>query len=65
MPHGPAQNDFGLLDAYWRASNYLTIGQIYLRDNPLLREPLRAEHTSLGCLGIGGLRLGRILSMSI
>jgi phosphoketolase len=32
----------GLVDAYWRASNYLTVGQIYLRDNPLLREPLRA-----------------------
>ncbi len=30
----------GLLDAYWRAANYLTVGQIYLRDNPLLREPL-------------------------
>ena len=29
-----------LLDAYWRAANYLTVGQIYLRDNPLLREPL-------------------------
>ena len=32
------------LDRYWRAASYLTIGQIYLQDNPLLREPLRAEH---------------------
>ena len=29
------------LDAYWRAANYLAVGQIYLLDNPLLREPLR------------------------
>jgi xylulose-5-phosphate/fructose-6-phosphate phosphoketolase len=32
------------LDAYWRAANYLSVGQIYLYDNPLLREPLKAEH---------------------
>ena len=32
------------VDAYWRAANYLTIGQIYLLDNPLLREPLKLEH---------------------
>ena len=31
------------LDAYWRAANYLTVGQIYLLDNPLLREPLTPE----------------------
>ena len=29
------------IDAYWRAANYLSVGQIYLLDNPLLREPLR------------------------
>src|SRR5688500_9185349 len=32
------------IDAYWRAANYLSVGQIYLLDNPLLREPLSAEH---------------------
>ena len=32
------------MDAYWRAANYLSVGQIYLLDNPLLREPLRIEH---------------------
>ena len=32
------------IDAYWRACNYLAIGMIYLRDNPLLREPLKPEH---------------------
>src|SRR5262245_38807358 len=32
------------IDAYWRACNYLAVGMIYLRENPLLREPLRPEH---------------------
>ena len=31
---------FRLIDAYWRAANYLSVGQIYLRANPLLKEPL-------------------------
>ena len=36
-----------LIDAYWRASNYLTVGQIYLQENPLLREALLvADHNS-------------------
>jgi xylulose-5-phosphate/fructose-6-phosphate phosphoketolase len=42
------------LDAYWRAANYLTVGQIYLLDNPLLREPLRAEHLKPRLLGHWG-----------
>jgi xylulose-5-phosphate/fructose-6-phosphate phosphoketolase len=41
------------LDAYWRAANYLTVGQIYLLDNPLLREPLRPEHIKPACSGTG------------
>ena len=32
------------MDAYWRAANYLSVGQIYLYDNPLLREPLKLSH---------------------
>ena len=40
-----------LLDAYWRAANYLSVGQIYLLDNPLLREPLKAEHVKPRLLG--------------
>ena len=32
------------MDAYWRATNYLAAGQLYLLDNPLLREPLTMEH---------------------
>jgi xylulose-5-phosphate/fructose-6-phosphate phosphoketolase len=43
-----------LLDAYWRASNYLSVGQIYLLDNPLLREPLRREHVKPRLLGHWG-----------
>jgi xylulose-5-phosphate/fructose-6-phosphate phosphoketolase len=42
------------MDAYWRAANYLTIGQIYLRENPLLREPLRPEHIKPRLLGHWG-----------
>jgi len=42
------------IDAYWRAANFLTIGQIYLLDNPLLREPLRLEHVKPRLLGHWG-----------
>ena len=42
------------LDAYWRAANYLSVGQIYLLDNPLLREPLQAEHVKPRLLGHWG-----------
>jgi xylulose-5-phosphate/fructose-6-phosphate phosphoketolase len=42
------------LDAVWRAANYLTVGQIYLKDNPLLREPLRPEHIKPRLLGHWG-----------
>src|SRR4030043_364251 len=42
------------IDAYWRAANYLSVGQIYLYDNPLLREPLRLEHIKPRLLGHWG-----------
>jgi xylulose-5-phosphate/fructose-6-phosphate phosphoketolase len=42
------------IDAYWRAANFLSVGQIYLLDNPLLREPLRAEHVKPRLLGHWG-----------
>ena len=48
------QPDMDLIDAYWRAANYLSVGQIYLLDNPLLREPLRAEHVKPRLLGHWG-----------
>ncbi|MBY5636738.1 phosphoketolase family protein [Rhizobium leguminosarum] len=43
-----------LIDRYWRAANYLSIGQIYLLSNPLLREPLKAEHIKPRLLGHWG-----------
>ncbi|HEY1960529.1 MAG TPA: phosphoketolase family protein [Polyangiaceae bacterium] len=43
-----------LLDAWFRAANYLSVGQIYLLDNPLLREPLRLQHTKPRLLGHWG-----------
>ncbi|HEX5148115.1 MAG TPA: phosphoketolase family protein, partial [Candidatus Limnocylindrales bacterium] len=42
------------INAYWRAANYLSVGQIYLLDNPLLREPLRPEHVKPRLLGHWG-----------
>jgi xylulose-5-phosphate/fructose-6-phosphate phosphoketolase len=42
------------IDAYWRAANYLSVGQIYLMDNPLLREPLKPEHVKPRLLGHWG-----------
>jgi xylulose-5-phosphate/fructose-6-phosphate phosphoketolase len=43
-----------LIDAYWRAANYLSVGQIYLLDNPLLKEPLKLEHIKPRLLGHWG-----------
>ena len=52
-PRRPA-DQLDLLDRYWRAANYLSVGQIYLLDNPLLREPLRPEHIKPRLLGHWG-----------
>jgi xylulose-5-phosphate/fructose-6-phosphate phosphoketolase len=46
--------ELGQLDAYWRAANYLSVGQIYLLDNPLLKEPLKREHIKPRLLGHWG-----------
>ena len=48
------QDDFALLDAWWRAANYLSVGQIYLTDNPLLREKLSLSHIKPRLLGHWG-----------
>ncbi|SEL50740.1 phosphoketolase family protein [Streptacidiphilus jiangxiensis] len=48
------EDDLADLDAHWRAANYLAVGQIYLMDNPLLREPLRPEHIKPRLLGHWG-----------
>ena len=42
------------IDAYWRAANYLSVGQIYLLDNPLLKEPLTLKHIKPRLLGHWG-----------
>ncbi len=51
IPDGAAMD---LVDRWWRAANYVSVGQIYLRSNPLLREPLSAEHTKSRLLGHWG-----------
>ncbi|SOC34810.1 xylulose-5-phosphate/fructose-6-phosphate phosphoketolase [Rhizobium subbaraonis] len=50
----PDAAEIALIDRYWRAANYLSVGQIYLLDNPLLREPLKAEHIKPRLLGHWG-----------
>jgi xylulose-5-phosphate/fructose-6-phosphate phosphoketolase len=49
-----SQKELALLDAYWRAANYLSVGQIYLREDPLLRTPLTPEHIKRRLLGHWG-----------
>jgi xylulose-5-phosphate/fructose-6-phosphate phosphoketolase len=53
-PPGLSAGELALVDAYWRAANYLSVGQIYLLDNPLLREPLTPEHVKPRLLGHWG-----------
>jgi xylulose-5-phosphate/fructose-6-phosphate phosphoketolase len=47
-------SELSLIDAYWRAANYLSVGQIYLLDNPLLTAPLKPEHVKPRLLGHWG-----------
>ena len=55
MNEGPlSPAELRAMDAYWRAANYLSVGQIYLLDNPLLRQPLRLEHIKPRLLGHWG-----------
>jgi xylulose-5-phosphate/fructose-6-phosphate phosphoketolase len=49
-------NELASMDAYWRAANYLSVGQIYLYDNPLLKQPLTKEHIKPRLLGHWGRR---------
>ncbi len=48
------ENEIDKLDAYWRAANYLSVGQIYLYNNPLLKEPVKTEHIKPRLLGHWG-----------
>jgi len=54
MTELPAPEELTAIDAYWRAANYLSVGQIYLLDNPLLRQPLTLEHIKPRLLGHWG-----------
>ena len=55
QPDGPLTPEMlGKMNRYWRAANYLCIGQIYLFENPLLREPLKAEQIKPRLLGHWG-----------
>jgi xylulose-5-phosphate/fructose-6-phosphate phosphoketolase len=55
VEHGPlTETELTLMDAYWRACNYLSVGMIYLQGNPLLREPLTTEHVKHRLLGHWG-----------
>jgi xylulose-5-phosphate/fructose-6-phosphate phosphoketolase len=47
------------IDAYWRAANYLSVGQIYLLDNPLMKEPLQLKHVKVRLLGHWGTTPGQ------
>ena len=51
-----APADLDRIDAWWRAANYLSVGQIYLIANPLLREPLRLSTSSPACSATGARR---------
>jgi xylulose-5-phosphate/fructose-6-phosphate phosphoketolase len=54
MPDVLSQHELEVMDAYWRAANYLSVGQIYLYDNPLLQQPLSKEHVKPRLLGHWG-----------
>jgi xylulose-5-phosphate/fructose-6-phosphate phosphoketolase len=49
-----SKKELTTMDAYWRAANYLSVGQIYLYDNPLLKKPLKLEHIKPRLLGHWG-----------
>src|SRR5581483_11699276 len=52
--HAGGADELARIDTWWRAANYLSVGQIYLLDNPLLREPLRRDHVKPRLLGHWG-----------
>src|ERR1700761_8265053 len=56
---GLSEDILNRIDAYWRAANYLSVGQLYLRDNPLLKKPLKLEHVKNMLLGHWGTTPGQ------
>lgn len=59
MPYTLSDDELRKIDAYWRAGNYLSVGQIYLYDNPLLKKPLALEHIKPMLLGHWGTTPGQ------
>ena len=53
-----SDEELALLDAWWRAANYVSVGQIYLLDNPLLRRRSSGRTSSRGCSATGARRPG-------
>ena len=58
------QEELDKIDKYWRAANFLSVGQIYLLDNALLKEPLKIEHVKPRLPGHWGTTPGRTSSTS-
>jgi xylulose-5-phosphate/fructose-6-phosphate phosphoketolase len=69
MPDSLSPDLLRKMHAYWRAANYLSVGQIYLQDNPLLESPLRLEHIKPRLLGhwgtTPGLRALPVLALNV
>jgi xylulose-5-phosphate/fructose-6-phosphate phosphoketolase len=61
----PSAEDLRLMDAWWRAANYLSVGQIYLLDNPLLERPIERADLKPRCSAISARRLASISSTCI
>jgi xylulose-5-phosphate/fructose-6-phosphate phosphoketolase len=64
-PLSPAPAQLDLMNAWWRAANYLSVGQIYLLDNPLLDRPLERSDIKPRLLGHWARRRGSISFMCI
>jgi broad specificity phosphatase PhoE len=66
MAQALTDKEAALMDAYWRAANYLSVGQIYLYDNPLLKKPSAKEHIKPRLLGhwgtTPGARVDRVIA---
>ena len=60
MANALSDNERTSMDAYWRAANYLSVGQIYLYDNPLLKQTLTKDHIKPRLLGHWGTTPGLI-----
>ena len=63
MENPLTHKELELMNAYWRACNYLSVGMIYLKDNPLLKEPLKTEDVKHRLLGHWGDEPGAVVRL--